>query len=268
MLVECWGLRQDQFQGIKSVALTTTYKTITSPSSVQCCTTCLRDPFCASVNYRKSSRECQLSYVPFAAASAHQTPDATSIAYFLKDWILFFRATPGIGIDVKDAWTTGNSVTTDDVTCTELTVTSCSKHFRHPLVDGWQYMNISQVKVALFKSDTEKYIVFDGQGSDVTSWFRKEKIIAASWSTIATKTYHYFSLEGDRKRQFFIIDSYSGCQNDRIFLAVISGKEFNNCTYDTQASYPQFLFATDDDLGTPETMEGVSRADVFSIFIK
>ncbi|KAH3834555.1 hypothetical protein DPMN_107885 [Dreissena polymorpha] len=60
---ECWVLPQDQFHGLKSVALTSTYKTITSPSSVHCCKACVRDPFCASVNYRKSSKECQLSHV-------------------------------------------------------------------------------------------------------------------------------------------------------------------------------------------------------------
>ncbi|KAH3834557.1 hypothetical protein DPMN_107887 [Dreissena polymorpha] len=98
----------------------------------------------------------------------------------------------------------------------------------------------------------EKYIVFDGKGSNVTSWFRKEKIVAFSWSTIAHKTYHYFSLEGDMKRQFLIINFYEHCMKDRVFMVVISGNEGHGCAYDTQASYPQFLFATGDDHGAPE----------------
>ncbi|KAH3834556.1 hypothetical protein DPMN_107886 [Dreissena polymorpha] len=42
---------------------------------------------------------------------------------WFSNWTLVFRATPRIGIDVTDAWTTGTHVTTDDATCTELTVT-------------------------------------------------------------------------------------------------------------------------------------------------
>ncbi|KAH3750350.1 hypothetical protein DPMN_184871 [Dreissena polymorpha] len=268
MLVECWGLTPYYFQGLKSVALTTTYKTITSPSDIHCCRTCARDTFCASVIYRRSSRECQLSYVPLAAASAYKTPDATSIAYFLKDWTLVFRATPGIGIDVKDAWTTGNDVTSDDVTCTELATSSCSKHYRHPLVFNWKNMDINEVKVAFYKGDTEKYIVFDGKGSNITSWFQKEKILASSWSTITTKTYQYFSVEGEDQRQFFIINSYNGCVNDRIFMVVVAGQGRHFCTYDSHTTYPQFLFSTGDDYGAPQTMAGISKADVFAIFIK
>ncbi|KAH3750358.1 hypothetical protein DPMN_184879 [Dreissena polymorpha] len=58
------------------------------------------------------------------------------------------------------------------------------------------------------------------------------------------------------KRQFFIINSYQGCVNDRIFMVVVAGQGRHICTFDSQATYPQFLFATGDDYGAPQTMAG------------
>ncbi|KAH3750372.1 hypothetical protein DPMN_184893 [Dreissena polymorpha] len=51
-------------------------------------------------------------------------------------------------------------------------------------------------------------------------------------------------------------------------MVVVAGQGRHICTFDSQATYPQFLFATGDDYVAPQTMAGISKADVFAIFIK
>lgn len=58
-----------------------------------------------------------------------------------------FRGTPGNGFGVYDAWVNGYDVTTDDVTCQQLSVTSCNDHYRNPIVDSWNTLNIAKVSL-------------------------------------------------------------------------------------------------------------------------
>ncbi|KAH3703501.1 hypothetical protein DPMN_078538 [Dreissena polymorpha] len=51
-------------------------------------------------------------------------------------------------------------------------------------------------------------------------------------------------------------------------MVVISGNEGHGCANDSQAIYPQLLFATGDDQGAPETMEGEYCGYYLSIILQ
>ncbi|XP_053387808.1 uncharacterized protein LOC123542041 [Mercenaria mercenaria] len=257
------------YERTSNIFVQNTFSSVTTSSKVACCSYCDQLSDCKTVNYKKTSRECKLSREPLVAVSVNGQTDADWNAYSKDEWMLVFRATPGVGGDVFTAWTDGTSVTTDDVTCMTTDVTSCSQHYRNPIVDSWTTIGMSQVKFAFYKNNIEKaYIIFNATGSDVTNWFIQTRITESSWSTIASDSFNYFSIEGHApSRRFFINRNYGGCPYDTAYAAVIIFKGFV-CSHDDQDSYPQFLYADSATFGYPDSMTGMDRADVMAIFIK
>lgn len=126
---------------------------------------------------------------------------------------------------------------------------SYDSHYRDPMVDHWELLNPSFVKLALYMQSMEvAYVVFDGQGSDQMDWFSRSRLVASSWSDlIAQNTYNFFSIEGghpdddDYFRSFHINNEYEGCDGDIGHLAVLEHDA--GCDWDHQTSYPQFIYS-------------------------
>ena len=75
-------------------------------------------------------------------------------------------------------------------------------------------------------------LVFNGNGSNKTSWFTKERLKSSPYTDIINKTQNFFSIRGDQQflssfnldRNFFINnEAYIGCLRDPGWLVVISG---------------------------------------------
>ncbi|KAH3856958.1 hypothetical protein DPMN_099554 [Dreissena polymorpha] len=220
---------------------------------------------CKSTGYRRTTKECFISSTP-AFAALNETIDPSSTVFAFDDWTLVFRGTPGIGTNPKLAWIGTEGVTSTDETCMSLSATSCRQHYRDPVVDQWDNLRITEVKISFYKDDNEKYIIFNGTDTTISDWFQKERILSSSWSGMEQKSFTYFSLEGHASRNFFT-SSYYGCDHDEIFTLVLTSHVLL-CTYDIHTTYPQFLFATENAAGRPESLSGVAFADVFAIFVK
>ncbi|XP_045184682.2 uncharacterized protein LOC123542757 [Mercenaria mercenaria] len=267
--VYCVETRSNLYEVTSDKYLQNTFLSVNTSSRVKCCGYCDQTSGCKSVSYKKSSGQCNLSIEPLVTVKVNGQTDTDWSVYSKKEWMLVFRATSGAGGDVYSAWMYGTSVTTDDVTCMTTDVTSCSKHYRNPIIDSWASVGMTQAKFALYKNNIEvAYVIFDATGSDVTNWFSNTRITGSSWSTISSQTFNHFSITGhDPGRRFFINPSYGGCPGDTGYAVAITSNIFG-CSYDIHSSYPQFLYAYTETYGYPETMTGMDKADVMAILIK
>ncbi|XP_053387293.1 uncharacterized protein LOC123543003 [Mercenaria mercenaria] len=138
-------------------------------------------------------------------------------------------------------------------------VTSCSQHYRNPIVDSWASIGMTKAKFAFYKNNAEvAYVIFDATGSDVTSWFHNTKIIESSWPNMKSDTFNYFSILGHEPgRRFFINRIYSGCVGDNGYALTLTSHG-HGCSFDYQSTYPQFLYANSTTYAYFEAMEGSS----------
>ena len=149
---------------------------------------------------------------------------------------------------------------------------SYASHFRDPLATRhWASMGIQMVKFALYKQSREVvYIVFNGTGTDLTSWFARDRVLASSYSDLtATNAFNYFSIQGHDnglhlERTFFINQHYGGCDADLGNVVVV--EHDGDCDWDHQPRYPQFLYS---DLNAADfwNRRMFGRADYLAIFI-
>ncbi|KAL3873168.1 hypothetical protein ACJMK2_036316 [Sinanodonta woodiana] len=184
-------------------------------------------------------------------------------------WKLVFRVTAGGGTNPYYAWQNGTG-TLDSDNCMMLYPSSCTKYYRNKLLDSWTNWPIEKVKFALYKNHTQvAYIVFDGTGSDMESWFSKQRVVASSWSDIIESNQMlYFSIQGDslRGRYFFIHEAYGGCNVDVGWTVAAFGIQVS-CSIDSHASYPGLVYAKN---GTKAlySSQGYGVADVLAVYVK
>ncbi|XP_052281159.1 uncharacterized protein LOC127878671 [Dreissena polymorpha] len=87
-------------------------------------------------------------------------------------------------------------VTSAEESCMSLSTTSCSQHYRDPVEDQWDTLRITEeVKIAFYKEGTEKYIIFNGTDTNISDWFRQDRILSSSWSAMEERLYAHFSIE-------------------------------------------------------------------------
>ncbi|XP_053387289.1 uncharacterized protein LOC123542038 [Mercenaria mercenaria] len=244
------------------------YKTLHGVTKLYCCGMCSKDDTCKSVNYQRVAKECKLVSMPLSAWIP--TYDTNWDVYTKIGWTLLFRGTRGIGGDIYTAWTNGDSVTEDDVTCMTTDVTSCNQHYRNPIVNMWSSLATTQIKVkyVLYKSEGEvAYIIFNGTGSNATSWFSQENVFESTWDNLKNDTYNYFSASGyNNTRRFYANRNFGGCDVDTAYTVTIA-TQFINCDFDVPETVPQFLYSTSATYGYPNQMIGMDRADVMAIFV-
>ncbi|XP_060583039.1 uncharacterized protein LOC132739358 [Ruditapes philippinarum] len=187
-------------------------------------------------------------------------------------WNMVFRATSSNGQNVFDAWTKGIGICSDKP---KSMVRSYSSHYRNNVVSNWANIGVKYVKYAYYENNQEvAYVIFNGSGSDINSWFDKHRIIASSYTDLTTtQKYNFFSVVGNyvpksRERRFFINTLYNTCAGDSGYLVVSEDEPPNNlCSWDKHASYPQFLYSKINsvDLWGSQLF---GRADYMAIFVK
>ncbi|KAL3873164.1 hypothetical protein ACJMK2_036314 [Sinanodonta woodiana] len=264
--------RTTTFLKLEGYRVTNIYKTINA-TRVQCCGQCLEDNKCASVNVREDSTypNCDINQMSPVAEAVSIVQSANWNVFYMDNdpWKLVFRVTAGGGTNPYYAWQNGTG-TLDSENCMMLYPSSCTKYYRNKLLDTWTTWPIEKVKFALYKNHAQvAYIVFDGTGSDMESWFSKQRVVASSWSDIIeSKQMLYFSVQGDslRGRYFFIHEAYGGCNIDVGWTVTAFGIQVP-CTIDMHASYPGLVYAKN---GTKAlySSQGYGVADVLAVYVK
>jgi len=147
-------------------------------------------------------------------------------------------------------------------------VPSRSPHFWVAnLENEWTLLAPKYVKYGLYEDNREVgYVVFDGAGSDIKSWFAANRLLDSRWPAMTpAATYNHFSIDGvNITRRFHINRSYGGCPNDIGYLVVIDGDW--GCGWDQHETYPQFLYAKDN-TATYWEKEHFGRADYIAVSI-
>ncbi|KAL5005486.1 hypothetical protein ScPMuIL_018942 [Solemya velum] len=184
------------------------------------------------------------------------------------DWRLVFRAEAGKSVSVYNTWINPATETGHDDACQTLQPqTQCSGPYKNAIVDDWNNLNITQVKIELHSGRRRvAYLVFDGTGSDYTNWFSKDRILESSWSDLSQNAvYNYFSLVGHGARTLLISKSYAGCPADMVWFCVMDSQQYN-CDWDHHSSYPAFLYSPENTASLFETNRGL--AEILAIFVK
>ncbi|WAR07157.1 hypothetical protein MAR_017115 [Mya arenaria] len=195
--------------------------------------------------------------------------DHLTVPYLERDgWEMVFRASAGNGQTVYEAWTKGTGTSTTKPLDMARSYTT---HFREANLDhSWTSLKIKHVKFALYKDNIETaYIIFNGVGSTITSWFDKTKILESSWSDLTpSATFNFFSVigadDGRVLRRFFINQKYAGCAGDVGHFAVVEEKGV--CAMDKHVRYPQFVYS---DMNSADVWERsqFEHADYLAIYV-
>ncbi|CAC5365218.1 unnamed protein product [Mytilus coruscus] len=105
---------------------------------------------------------------------------------------------------------------------------SNGKHFKSDIINHWKDIDIEQVKVVVYRDSLEQaFLHFNGSGTDKKNWFSQNGLLNSSYIDLKTaspnvKGYH-FSIEGHKRRRFYVNKSFGGCQNDAGWLLVAEG---------------------------------------------
>ncbi|KAH9512840.1 hypothetical protein Btru_036726 [Bulinus truncatus] len=112
-----------------------------------------------------------------------------------EGWTLIFRGQSAINIRLSPVWREeidrhdDRPLSSDTLNgCYRLdNLGGCKQHFRSYIIDNWR--NITQVKFATYQNGIERNnIVFDGSSSNNENWFRRNRILTSSWSSLKTNT--------------------------------------------------------------------------------
>ncbi|CAG5124560.1 unnamed protein product [Candidula unifasciata] len=204
-------------------------------------------------------------------------------AAFMQDWTLVFRAQAGIGHPVVDYWSSKGKQ--DDNPLSETfpasclrfdKSSSCDRHFRSYILDNWK--NIVQVRYSLYREGKEvSYIVFNGTGSNGTSWFQQSRILSTSWTKLKNEgPIEHFTLlvfENDvSKRSFYIFGPHNGCGTDYALTFIIE-RDKDACAEIWQVQsvpVPVFIYSLKDSYVTVKRKgnEYIGLADAAAVFVK
>ncbi|XP_019646463.1 PREDICTED: uncharacterized protein LOC109486987 [Branchiostoma belcheri] len=136
-------------------------------------------------------------------------------------WLEVFSTVKGTGQTVYDAWSAGPGAPV--------------RHFRCPVVEHWESLNIQRVKVVLeFNSTGNVELIFNGTNTDKFSWFSRSLLLSSPWNDINTETQNFFSIRGapQFKRSFYINRNWGGCPNDAGWLVVADGGPHEICPWE------------------------------------
>ncbi|KAK3587740.1 hypothetical protein CHS0354_042694 [Potamilus streckersoni] len=265
-------VNSEKFKKLEGHRIIDIIKTINCSTKLQCCSRCIEVVGCVSVNFRKNSPNlnCDLNWkTPLDANVSIEKFDSSFVFFIDNDpWKLVFRVTAGGTTDPYYAWLNGIGTDNSD-DCMMLYPPSCTTYYRHNLLDDWQNWSIKQVKLALYEYHTlVAYIIFNGEGSDMQSWFSKGRLKQTSWTDLASSTLEFFSLKGDDYwgRHFFIHGSYTLCAKDYGWILVNSGIR-PYCPFDQHGSYPSIIYARNG-VKSIYGSQGYGEADVLAIYIK
>ncbi|XP_078667427.1 uncharacterized protein LOC144909227 [Branchiostoma floridae x Branchiostoma belcheri] len=168
-------------------------------------------------------------------------------------WLDVFSTVKGTGQTVYDAWSAGPDAPV--------------RHFRCPVVEHWESLNIERVKVVLESNSTGNVeLIFDGTNTDKFTWFSKSRLLSSPWNDTNTEPQNYFSIVGapQYKRSFYINRNWGGCPNDAGWLAVFDAGPQGLCEFERapEDQLPYIRFSTTsgyanlngDDIATADRM--------------
>ncbi|KAI8510962.1 hypothetical protein Bbelb_118780 [Branchiostoma belcheri] len=160
-------------------------------------------------------------YVRFYPQSWHQHILMRVEILGCVPWLDVFSTVKGTGQTVYDAWSAGPDAPV--------------RHFRCPVVEHWESLNIERVKVVLESNSTGNVeLIFDGTNTDKFTWFSKSRLLSSPWNDINTEPQNYFSIVGapQYKRSFYINRNWGGCPNDAGWLAVFDAGPQGLCEFE------------------------------------
>ncbi|XP_053376781.1 protein jagged-1-like [Mercenaria mercenaria] len=158
-----------------------------------------------------------------------------------------FRVQTGNGENTVNAWVNGGSGTTSDQSCISTDQFSgCSKHYRNPSVNNWNTLNVKQVRYSLYKNETEvAYVLFDGEGSSMTNWFTRSRIIISSYEDITYASgWILFGIDpGFEERNFIIQHEVGNCEYADITHFLTIDRSGCCCYYDGFGNNPYIWYS-------------------------
>ncbi|KAL3872537.1 hypothetical protein ACJMK2_035760 [Sinanodonta woodiana] len=241
-------VKSEKFKKLDGHRIINIMKTVDCSDKLQCCSRCLEEAGCVSVNFRMNypNLNCDLNWkTPLDENVSLEKTDNTAVFYIINSpWKLVFRVTAGRITNPYTAWKNGTGTDNSD-SCMLLYPPSCTSYYRHKLLDTWQNWSITQVKFAVYTNKTlGAQIVFNGTGSDMVSWFSKDRVMETSWTDLVSSYQHFFSLEGDSPwgRHFFIHGPYISCPTDYGWILINSGIR-PYCPFDIRGAYPAIIYA-------------------------
>ncbi|XP_048778907.2 uncharacterized protein LOC125682410 [Ostrea edulis] len=249
---------------------------VLSGETIRCCLMCLDNNGCYGVNVHKDDGICEINTLgPYGYGGIADTNQSWT-AYFRSNALsseLMLRATPGIGVSVKDTWLGTTTLPTVQDACISMSTGACNTHYRNPKVDLWSSLPISEVTIELYRGGSKvAFVTFNGIDSDQKSWFSPSRVLNSSWSTLTSSTvYNHFSVDGHVlcSRAFFINRDYGICSVDAGWLAVMDPVNTVCCpgSWDDVTNRPMFLYSAVDSAALYVSGD-VDFADVLAVFVK
>ncbi|KAK7504896.1 hypothetical protein BaRGS_00003924 [Batillaria attramentaria] len=151
----------------------------------------------------------------------------------------------------------------------------CNTHYRSRLLDEWPGDAIDTVRMAVHANGQEqRYILFNGTGSTLLSWFAQDRVLASDWTDVHDEVLHpnegYFSIVGVHNeyinRKFYINRNWGGCPADAGWLMVMETGDGCNFAPST-GPFPFILFSSANTVASYITPV-FKQADVLSITVK
>ncbi|KAK3767836.1 hypothetical protein RRG08_018620 [Elysia crispata] len=199
-------------------------------------------------------------------------------------WTLVFRAQAKIQVSAYETWNDTAATTDNPVqdsfphACLRLVdYASCDRHFRSHIVDNWD--NVDKVRFSLINNELEvAYILFDGVGSNRSSWFSQSRVLSSSWFNMrADSKVDIFDLFGFKIvpklwRTFLIFGPKVICNLDKFYTMVID-QSSDSCLvfWDIDLTgYPSFYYSTEPDMGNLYTLFSAdqhAQAEVLAVSV-
>ncbi|XP_033109146.1 uncharacterized protein LOC117110510 [Anneissia japonica] len=278
-------------------------KSFQRPSAISCVVSCQRNTQCMSLTYEKENQMCHFNnaskedtsdfiimdnvlYYEFSyeAIQNYETCESGTVYNDIscwdtrvcrcngnngcpfKDWNLVFKGVAGTGSAIYTAFVDGTGTSETD----EAASFDSLLNFRsnQPLVD-WSSLQITQVKLTLFSESADELLslIFDGVGSDKTSWYALDRLIISPWTDLTTSVSHNcFSIYGEsQSRTFYINAHYGGCSVDTGWLTIIDASM--GCPWERGIDLPAFLYSLSD-VKENWTSGSIGRAYIMTVHIK
>jgi len=199
-----------------------------------------------------------------------QSPEVRAFDVFgtgSYEWELVFRGTSGVQNSVYDAFVNFQTEAVEPG-CRQVQLDEqCFHHYRNNFaVDNWGY--VDEVALVLYKTGSRvAHVVFDGQGTDSSSWFDQTKVKRSSFTDLQDAS-NIFSIQGDNSfgRRFFMSHRYGGCNADEGWMVAVDEP---HCDWERRGSsnYPRFIYAKNGNKSNWTSGEQ-DEADVMAVFVK
>ncbi|XP_014789069.1 uncharacterized protein LOC106882800 isoform X2 [Octopus bimaculoides] len=214
--------------------------------------------------YNKVSHVCK-NYSPKDIMTVVSANDSNEISFYRNSqWIRIYALSVGAGSKVYDSFINRGSTSTWKVD--ECIGTFCPNFFRHPILDFWNYLPIDEVKLVIFKNQSDAVtMTFNGRNTSLESWFSRENLRSSPWNDLASATGPIFSLEGrwSKRRVYIGKEPYYNCSLAHGWLLVVETQL--QCDLDIKDHYPAILYS--DKKSNVTWSKGFGLADSFAVFI-